>query len=73
MMQSLGRRYVRYINATYKRTGTLWEGRFKAGMIDDENYLLRVYRHIELNPVRANIVAHPGQWRGQGERAGRTA
>ena len=62
MMQSLGRRYVRYINATYKRTGTLWEGRFKAGVIDDESYLLKVYRYIELNPVRANLVAHPGQY-----------
>lgn len=64
MMQSLGRRYVRYVNATYKRSGTLWEGRYKAGAVDAEDYLLRVYRYIELNPVRANMVAHPRsyQW-----------
>ena len=62
MMQSLGRRYVRYVNATYKRSGTLWEGRYKAGVVDAEEYLLRVYRYIELNPVRANMVAHPGDY-----------
>src|SRR5450759_1309092 len=43
MMQSLGRRYVRYVNATTKRGGTLWEGRYKAGVVDAEDYLLRVY------------------------------
>ena len=62
MMQSLGRRYVRYVNATYKRSGTLWEGRFKAGAVDAEAYLLRVYRYIELNPVRAHMVAHPADY-----------
>ena len=63
MMQSLGRRYVRYVNATYKRSGTLWEGRYKAGAVDAEEYLLRVYRYIELNPVRANMVAYPHEYR----------
>ena len=62
MMQSLGRRYVRYVNSTYKRSGTLWEGRYKAGAVDAEDYVLRVYRYIELNPVRANMVAHPGDY-----------
>ena len=42
LMQSLGRRYVRYVNFTYQRSGTLWEGRYKAGLVDDEAYLLRV-------------------------------
>ena len=66
MRQSLGRRYVRYVNATYKRSGTLWEGRYKAGAVDAEDYLLRVYRYIELNPVRASMVAfpHEHQWSG---------
>jgi putative transposase len=56
MMQSIGRSYVRYINGAYKRTGTLWEGRYKASLIDSERYLLTCYRYIELNPVRAGIV-----------------
>ena len=56
MMQTLGRHYVRYFNHTYKRTGTLWEGRFKSCVVDEENYLLICQRYIELNPVRAGMV-----------------
>lgn len=63
MMQSVGRRYVQYFNVTYRRTGTLWEGRYKATLIDTENYLFTCYRYIELNPVRANMVTHPGEYR----------
>ncbi len=63
MMQTLGRRYVRYINTEYRRTGTLWEGRFKSALIDSEQYLLTCSRYIELNPVRANLVATPEQYR----------
>ncbi len=59
MMQSIGRRYVRYINKTYKRTGTLWEGRFKHSLIQDDFYYLICSRYIELNPVRAGMVACP--------------
>jgi putative transposase len=58
-LQSVGRRYVQYFNDSYQRTGTLWEGRYKATLIDSENYLLTCYRYIELNPVRADIAAHP--------------
>ena len=58
-MQYLGRRYVPYFNHKYGKTGTLWEGRFKASLIDNEEYLLRCYRYIELNPVRAGMVANP--------------
>ncbi len=61
-LQSLGRRYVQYFNYTQKRTGTLWEGRYKATLIDSEQYLLVCYRYIELNPVRANMVAHPREY-----------
>lgn len=57
MMQALGRRYVRYFNDRHQRTGTLWEGRFKSSLVDSESYLLRCYRYIELNPVRAHMVA----------------
>jgi putative transposase len=63
LMQSLGRRYVRYINAAYRRTGTLWEGRYRAAPIDSEAYFLACCRYIELNPVRARMVAHPRDYR----------
>jgi REP-associated tyrosine transposase len=56
--QSIGRRYVQYFNHTYNRTGTLWEGRYKATIIDSEQYLLNCSRYIELNPVRADMVEH---------------
>ena len=62
MMQSLGRIYVQYFNSTYRRTGTLWEGRYKAAIVDEENYLLTCMRYIELNPVRARMVTSPGEF-----------
>ena len=57
--QSAGRNYVQYFNYTYKRSGTLWEGRYRATVVDSEQYLLSVMRYIELNPVRAGMVVHP--------------
>ncbi|QLE87839.1 transposase [Shewanella sp. Scap07] len=62
MMQSLGRQYVRYFNHTYRRTGTLWEGRYKSCLVQSEQYLLNLYRYIELNPVRANMVNDPAEY-----------
>jgi putative transposase len=63
MMQTLGRYYVQYFNYRYKRTGTLWEGRYKATLIDSEQYLTTCMRYIELNPVRAkNMVKHPSEY-----------
>jgi putative transposase len=62
LMQFVGRRYVRYINKTYQRTGTLWEGRFKSSLIESEGYLLTCMRYIELNPVRAKMVRKPGKY-----------
>jgi putative transposase len=58
-LQALGRWYVRYFNNTYQRTGTLWEGRFKACIVQSDRYFLAVSRYIELNPVRAAITNHP--------------
>lgn len=58
-MQTLGRRYVRRFNTTHERTGTLWEGRYKACAVEQGDYLFACMRYIELNPVRARIVAHP--------------
>ena len=63
LMQSLGRRYVQYINRQYKRSGTLWEGRFKASLVQAETYLLTCSRYIELNPVRAQMVTQPQDYR----------
>ena len=63
MMQSLGSRYVRYFNQQHNRTGTLWEGRFKSSLIDSEIYLLTCMCYIELNPVRAGMVTHPGNYK----------
>jgi REP-associated tyrosine transposase len=62
MMQYVGRHYVPYMNRKYARTGTLWEGRFKATIIETSTYLLSCYRYIELNPVRAGMVQHPGEY-----------
>ena len=59
MMQSVGRRYVRYFNTSYKRSGTLWEGRFRSSVVESTRYLLSCYRYIELNPVRARLVNDP--------------
>ncbi len=63
MMQYLGRHYVQYINKTYHRSGTLWERRFLASLIESECCLLSLYRYIESNPVRAGLVAAPEQYR----------
>ncbi len=59
LMQFIGRRYVRYINKKYGRSGTLWEGRFRASLVDSEAYLFVCMRYIELNPVRARMVRRP--------------
>lgn len=62
-MQSVGRRYVRYVNKTYRRSGTLWEGRFKSAAVSRDEYLIACSRYVELNPVRAGLVAHPKDYR----------
>ena len=69
LMKRLGQRYVQYINRTYKRSGTLWEGRFRSCLAQEENYVLSCYRYIELNPVRARIVDHPAEYRWSSYRA----
>ena len=62
MMQAVGRRYVRYFNREYHRSGTLWEGRFKSSLIQSETYLLQCQIYIELNPVRAGMVSDPADY-----------
>ena len=63
LMKRLGQRYVQYVNRTYRRSGTLWEGRFRSSIVQQQGYLLRCQRYIEINPVRAGIVRHPGDYR----------
>lgn len=63
MMQLLGSTYAANINALYRRTGSLWEGRYKSSLVESERYCLACYRYIELNPVRAGICANPGDYR----------
>ena len=63
LMKHLGQRYVQYINRKYKRSGTLWEGRFRSCLTQSEEYVLACYRYIELNPVRAGMVQRPGEYR----------
>ena len=62
-MQRLGRQYVRYFNERYERTGTLWEGRYRASLILDERRWLTCLRYIEMNPVEAHIVSTPEAYR----------
>lgn len=54
---------MQYINRAYRRSGTLWEGRYKSCPTQAENYLLACQRYIELNPVRANMVPHPAEYK----------
>lgn len=68
-MKALGQRYVQYVNRTYRRSGTLWEGRFRSCLTQEETYLLACQRYIELNPVRADMVAHPAEYRWSSYRA----
>jgi putative transposase len=63
VMQFVGRRYVQYINKQFKRSSTLFEGRFKSSLVDAESYFLAGIRYIELNPVRANMVVLPFDYR----------
>lgn len=69
LMKNQGQRYVQYINRTYRRSGTLWEGRFKSCLAQSETYVMTCYRYIELNPVRANRVHHPRDYRWSSYRA----
>lgn len=62
LMQRVGTRYVGYINDRYERTGSLWEGRYYASLVETERYLLTCYRYVELNPVRAGMVEDPADY-----------
>jgi putative transposase len=69
VIQFLGRLYVRYFNYSYARSGTLFEGRFRSSLVQEEEYFLACLRYIELNPVRAGMVNDPGDYRWSSYRA----
>jgi len=62
VMQSVSGRYAQYVNSTYRRTGTVWGGRYRSTVVDAESYLLRCMVYVEMNPVRAGIVVHPREY-----------
>jgi len=62
LMKHVGQAYVQHVNKVHRRTGALWEGRFYSSVIDSGAYLFACHRYIELNPVRAGIVRHPGDY-----------
>lgn len=62
LMKHLGQRYVQYVNRIHRRSGTLWEGRFRSCLTQSETYVLACYRYIELNPVRAGMTRHPSAY-----------
>ncbi len=61
-LRRAGQTYVQSFNQRHGRVGTLWQGRFKSCLVDTDAYALRVIRYIELNPVRAAMVARPGDY-----------
>ena len=63
MIQSIGRQYVRFFNKRNKRTGTLWEGRFRSCLIQSDISILELYKYIELNPIRLNFVREAGDYK----------
>ncbi len=63
MIQAIGRQYVRFFNQQNKRTGTLWEGRFRSCIVQSENYLLEVYKYIEMNPVRLELTGQASEYK----------
>lgn len=69
LMQGIGRRYVPLFNAKHHRTGGLWEGRFRSFAIDTESYWIKCMRYVELNPVRAGMVAQSAEYRWSSARA----
>ena len=62
-MRDLGQRYVQYFNRAHRRTGTLWEGRFRSCLVESREYVLSCYRYVEMNPVRAGLVKSPSDYR----------
>ena len=73
MMQAIGRSYVRYFNTAHRRTGTLWEGRYRSTVLQPQGHLLSCMAYIDLNPVRSGLVESPAayEWSSHGHYLGR--
>lgn len=69
LMKGVAQLHTQYINRTYGRSGSLWEGRFRSCLVQTEDYVLACYRYIELNPVRAALCQHPREYRWSSYRA----
>lgn len=69
IMQNLSFRYTRWVNKQQRRTGHLFQGRYKAILVDGQSYLLELVRYIHLNPVRAGLVKNPRDYHWSGHRA----
>lgn len=69
LVKQLGQHYVKYVNRTYRCSGTLREGRFRSCLAREEEYILDCYRYIELNPACANMVEHPAEYQWSSYRA----
>jgi putative transposase len=63
LMRNLGQRYVQYFNRRYRRSGTLWEGRYHSCLVDSAAYVIACHRYVERNPVRAGMVPSAGDYR----------
>jgi putative transposase len=62
-MRELGQRYVQYFNRRHRRTGTLWEGRYRSCLVESREYVLNCHRYVEMNPVRSGLAAAPSAYR----------
>ena len=62
LMGGVAQRYSVYFNRKHGRTGSLWEGRYRSCVVESQRYVLACYRYIEMNPVRAGMVSHPGAY-----------
>jgi putative transposase len=69
LMKGIGQLYSQYVNKLYKKSGHLWEGRFKSCLVQSEQYVLACYRYIELNPVRAMLAPRADQYQWSSYRA----
>jgi putative transposase len=69
LMQAIGRRYVPDFNSTHGRTGTLWDGRYRAALIEPTGFVLTLYRYLDTLPTHACLTAKPGSYRWSSYRA----
>ena len=62
LMKAIAQLHTQYVNRSYNRTGSLWEGRYRSCLVQAEDYLLACYAYVDMNPVRASMVATPAEY-----------